>query len=154
MDDGEIPVNHCSSLRMAEACESAPLSTEDNQAEHKIVLKPLEIEKRLVLPAQQSAQAANQCEAEFEISYYQANDRIKVEALIDNKTCAASHGEFLIRIKAVDEAGEMKTQSFPETWARSDESAVQVRREYPMNGAARLIWARINADSNTACACD
>lgn len=154
MADGDIPVNLCDSFRLPGRCIPAPLSAEDNMREAKIEQKGIEITRKLTLGPQPVHANPSACEARFEIQYFQADDRIKVDTEVTNETCQASRGEFSLRIRTVDPSGAVATRSFPESWLRHGTGTVQMTKYYPMGGGQNLVWVRIDSSRKTGCTCD
>ena len=97
---------------------------------------------------------SGECEGHFAISYFQAGDQINVDTEIKNDTCAASHGEYLLRVRTIDATGVSITRSFPESWSRQQEGIVRVTKSYSMDGGQSLVWVRVNSQRKTACRCD
>jgi len=120
---GEVPVDVCDSIRLPDKCRAAPLSTEGNLREEQIPGKTLVFKKRMTLPAQELKNETGTCEAHYRISYAQMNDRVKVETSIENKSCAASHGQYSLRIRSILETGETVTRSFDNSWSRQDDQS-------------------------------
>jgi len=152
--DGNIPVDVCDSLRLAGKCKPSPLSTESNMREQKIRGRKMEIKRKIALPAQPMPVGIDACEAHFDISYAQMNDKVKVETSVRNDTCAASHGDFSLRIRTLAQTGKTLTRSFSESWSRPDKEGVLLTKYYPMGSSRDLIWVRVNSNRKTACACD
>ena len=152
--DGIATDQVCTSTRLPGRCKPAPLSRRDNVREKRIPGNSLEVTRKITIPEQQLPQEAAACDAEFSISYWQVNDRVKVDASVENQACIASHGEFDLRIRTKDAAGEISTRSFTESWSRRSEGTIQLTRYYPMAGANDLIWVMVNPKRKTACICD
>lgn len=152
--NGGIPVDVCDLGHVKDKCRSVPLSVEDNMAVTKIPIGKVQFNRKYTLPAQPVHVVAGACEGHFAISYFQAGDQVKVDTEIKNDTCAASHGEFLLRIRTIDAVGESSTRSFSESWSRQEEGNVRVAKSYPMGGGQSLVWVRVNSQRKTACACD
>lgn len=151
--DGLTTVNRCASLRLGESCEPEPASAEHNQAVQTLAGNQVVVTRKLELPAQQSAAALNLCQANFSTSYYQRNNRVHVETVIENVDCEASHGEFMVRIRTMGDSGETSTQSFTESWSRTGQSDVLHEADYSIADGRRVVWARTKANSATACSC-
>ncbi len=153
LQDGDVPVDYCSSLRLPGNCKPAPLSAEDNAREATLSGNQLEFKRKLKLPAQAVVNADNACEAEISISYAQRNDKVKVESEIRNDTCAASHGEYVVRMHTLNMQGESKTTAFPAQWSRLDAAPLHRTNYYPMGDGKDLLWVRVKSNRKTRCFC-
>ena len=151
---GEVPVDVCDSLRLPGKCKPAPLSTKDNMRKDKIPAKTLEFKKKMTLPPQEIKTTSGICEAHYRITYAQMNEQVKVETSIENKSCAASHGEYSLRIRTLSETGEAITRSFDSSWSRPDDQNVVLTNLYPMGNSRDLIWVKVRSRPKTSCFCD
>ncbi len=93
------------------------------------------------------------CQAQVSISYAQLHDRIRVDATVENDGCAASSGDYTVRVRTIDD-GEARTRTFAESWARQDAAPVKTRRYYDMDGDQKLVWAQVGTSRKTNCRCD
>ncbi len=147
-----LPVSVCDSLRLKDKCRTGPLSVEDGMPEKSIRVEGVKIDR--TVPLGQMKFGVDACEVEFEVSYAQMNDRVKVETNIANASCPASHGEFALRIRTKTASGEVRDRTFPQTWARADGADVVATQFFPMEDATDLVSVRVRSRANTACVCD
>lgn len=95
---------------------------------------------------------ADACNVDASISYIHVGSDVKVDTRIDNEVCAASHGNYTVRIKTVRN-GEDHVQSFTESWQRNNDSPVRITKFYEIQDDADLSWVRIRTDRETGCLC-
>lgn len=153
LGDGSIPVDRCDNIRLNK-CRPAPLSAEHNTPKIEIKQHKPQIKRSLTLPEQSATLKDGACEAHFNISYMQMHDQVKVETSVRNTTCAASRGDYALRIRTVSESGDGQTRSIDTSWSRADEQDLVTTQYYPMDADSRLLWVRINSNRKTACLCD
>jgi hypothetical protein len=153
LGDGSIPVDRCDSLRL-DKCRPAPQSTEHNTPKIEIKQHKPQIKRSLSLPEQSASLEDGACEAHFNISYMQMHDQIKVETSVRNTICAASGGDYALRIRTVSESGDAQTQSIVQSWSRLDGKDWVETDYYPMDPNSRLLWVRVKSNRKTACLCD
>ena len=154
LEDGDIPVDLCDSIRLKGKCKPAPISAEDNMRTESIEKGQIQFTRKIALPTQTSPRTSAFCEAYFEISYFQADDQIRVNTEIKNDTCAASYGDYSLRVRTIDRSGESLTRTFFESWTRQEEGTVRITKNYPMEGDQSLVWVRVNSNRKTACSCE
>tara|TARA_Y100000310_G_scaffold337370_1_gene424277 strand:- start:1575 stop:2159 length:585 start_codon:yes stop_codon:yes gene_type:complete len=92
------------------------------------------------------------CNVDASISYMHLGSDIQVDTTIDNEVCAASHGNYTIRIKTVRN-GEDHIESITEPWERKNDSPITITKYYAMQDDADLSWVRIRTDRKTGCLC-
>ncbi len=93
----------------------------------------------------------NGCELEAAISYIDLVDQVQVDATIDNRTCAASYGEYAIRVHTESKTGATQIARHVENWRRTDAETVEVTKLYPLDG--RLRQVRIRSSTEAGCLC-
>ena len=113
----------------------------------------IEIKKTIKLPPQLIEQP-NSCDANLSISSSQMNDRIRIRARIVNKDCAASSGDYTLRILTMNEEGETHLREFPESWSRQNDVPIELTRYFGMESDVDLLWVRVRTSSKTACTCN
>ena len=94
--------------------------------------------------------ATRECSAEIEIAYSQLNDKVRVETVVINQDCAASHGEYSVQLYTRDNAGNSDVHSFDEAWARDTATDIENSKDYEIGEDVELIRARIN---RVSCVC-
>lgn len=94
-----------------------------------------------------------ECEADVSISYMQMYDRVRVRTRVDHDGCAASSGDYVIRLRTASDDGATDTRSFDETWQRDDAAPLEITSYYDMDPERRLLWARVNTSRKTNCRC-
>ena len=146
------PVDNCSASMVKRNCKPAGGSSEENMIEGRVLPKREMVIKRslTLLPPERPSDA---CDAEFSISYAQMNDKVKVDTQIKNATCAASSGEYALRVRTRDATGEVATHTYEENWSRVDDKDVTTTHTYPLDGAPDLLWVRVNAKRSSSCLC-
>ena len=93
-----------------------------------------------------------QCAAGAATEYFQRNTNARVTSTISVATCAAADGAFKVALRIRDDAGEVKTLEFEETWQRSDAKDVVVAKDYPIGENVELINARVRGLTCTCAA--
>ena len=119
----------------------------------EIVLVPaINAKTELVVEAPEE-ETSKACLAQVLISYSQLDTTIKVETEIINSDCGASFGKYSLRIRTRNEAGETTTTNHTESWNREDTNAVNLVKNYSMNGDVDLASVRVRAAFNDLCTC-
>ncbi len=113
----------------------------------------IKIKRRMKLPPQ-LVEHPNSCDADLGISSTQMNDRIRIKARIVNKDCAASSGDYTLRILTMNEEGETHLREFPESWSRQNDAPIELTQYFGMESDVDLIWVRVRTSSQTACTCN
>jgi hypothetical protein len=90
------------------------------------------------------------CEATIKLEYTQRNTVAGVQGTIDNPDCAACKGHYTIVVRIRNEAGEVQTREFPESWVRDDEKPLEFSSEYPIGENVDLLSVR---PSHVRCVC-
>ncbi len=93
------------------------------------------------------------CRAEVSISYVQMYDKVRVDTTIDHDGCAASSGDYTLRMRTKDAAGEAHVDEFEESWQRDDAATVQTTRYYPVDPQREVKWMRVRTVRKTNCQC-
>ena len=93
------------------------------------------------------------CHAEVAISYVQMYDKVRVDTTIEHDDCAASGGDYTLRMRSIDAAGEARVDEFEESWQRDDAATVEIRRFYPVDPERELKWMRVRTVRKTNCQC-
>lgn len=108
--------------------------------------------KLIVLPGQ-SMNRALACNANISISYTQMNERIRVKTSIDHEDCAASSGEYRLRIRTRDEALELHTVEISKSWAREKNAVIELTEYYDIGADVDLVSLRIKQSPKKGCTC-
>lgn len=85
---------------------------------------------------------SRQCATEISVEYFQRDTIARVNGLIENESCAASNGEYIVAVRIKDEDGELQTFEFRESWQRDDDQAVDFTADYAIGENVELIWLR------------
>jgi hypothetical protein len=123
--------------------QSASRVTSDvncGEQERDDVVMRYELETTTVIKAPEIVSLA--CEAQVGLQYFQKNTLASVEAEIDNETCAASSGSFVVSVRTLDANGEQNTLEFEQSWARDDDRTVTIKAEYEIGDNVELVRAR------------
>lgn len=91
------------------------------------------------------------CHATISLQYYQRNTIARVDGTIENESCAASGGSYVISASFRDAEGEVSTLGFPETWRREDSQPVTIGGDYGLGENVDLVRVRA-ADVRCICA--
>ncbi|HZF30578.1 MAG TPA: hypothetical protein VE907_15790, partial [Gammaproteobacteria bacterium] len=70
------------------------------------------------------------------------NTLARLEGTIENRTCAASTGEYSVGLRVRDAGGEIKTLEFRETWRRADDQPLTIKSDYPIGENVDLVSVR------------
>ena len=108
--------------------------------EYKIELKPT-----LVGP---------ECQAEVSISYVPMYDKVRVETTVEHDGCAASSGDYTLRVRTRGADGEITTEDIDESWRRTLAGTVETTKAYPLDVDRELVWVRVRTARKTNCRCD
>jgi hypothetical protein len=91
-----------------------------------------------------------ECRAAIAVTYYQRNTQARVTGTLDNSYCAASSGEYRIRISLRNDAGESSALDFIEPWQRGDNETIEFTRDYDIGENVDL--SRVQA-RGLSCTC-
>lgn len=92
----------------------------------------------------------NDCEAIIKFEYTQRASIARVQGQIENTTCAASAGSFVVSLRTSNDAFEQATVDHQETWQRTDDQPVTFSRDYEIGDDVDLIRVRT---SKSMCKC-
>lgn len=149
------PERNCYVSALKKECREPATEPRQDGASRSIKLKPIPLQRKLTLPGQ-DRMTEQHCTADFEVSYVQMNDRIRVDTRVDTDKCDVAGGQYSLRVRTyIDgEAGpEPVTRTMTEQWQRSTPGMVEQTTYYPMDGVGRLGWVRIDTDPVLACLC-
>jgi hypothetical protein len=82
------------------------------------------------------------CAATVDYEYQQRDTLAHVAGSIENTTCAASHGDYVLAVTIRDANGEVTTLEFPQEWARTDDQAVKLTHDLPIGPNMDLVNVR------------
>ena len=94
-----------------------------------------------------------ECEAGVSISYVQMNTQVRVETTVEHDGCAASGGDYEVRLRTMGGDGDIETQAFAESWSRTDAKPITAAKLYDIGSGRRLIWAQVSTAQGTNCRC-
>lgn len=95
-----------------------------------------------------------ECRADVSISYVPMYDKVRVETTVEHDGCAASSGDYTLRVRTRDPQGEVTTQDIQESWRRTDRAPVDRTEVYPLDPERELVWVRVRTARKTNCRCD
>ena len=95
-----------------------------------------------------------ECQARVSISYVPMYDKVRVETTVEHDGCAASSGDYTLRVRTRDTDGEVATQDIQESWRRTDAVRVDHMKVYPLDPERELVWVRVRTERKTNCRCD
>jgi len=72
------------------------------------------------------------CAATVDFEYHQRDTLAHVAGVIENATCAASGGDYVLAVTVNDAKGEPTTLEFPQDWARTDAEPVKFTYDLPI----------------------
>lgn len=82
------------------------------------------------------------CQASIAINYAQNDTVARIDGTLENKTCAASSGSYVISVSTIDANNKLQTQQFTETWQRDDDQPVKFGKDYPIGANVDLARVR------------
>lgn len=82
------------------------------------------------------------CAATVDYEYQQRDTIAHVAGSIENTTCAASGGEYVLAATIRDAKGETTTLEFPQVWARADDQSVKLAHDLPIGPNVDLVNVR------------
>ncbi len=85
---------------------------------------------------------AGGCKANLQLEYWQKGDVAEVQSVLTNPECAASSGEYTLRVRYRDNDGEVRTDEYPETWSRADAEPIQSKKQYSIGDDVDLVRVR------------
>jgi hypothetical protein len=100
---------------------------------------------------EQKAPDRKSCQVQVSLAYLQFDDRAQVDSIIDNSDCAASSGEYTVRIKVRDREGNIQRVEYVESWARADDKAIETQKNYEIGSDMDLV--RVST-TKLRCLCD
>jgi len=116
--------------RAAPKCEPTPTQT------------TFELETKIDVTLELPEQKMLQCAAAIEVEYSQRNTVAGVTGTIDTKECAAASGEYKVVVSVRNDALELTTLEFVETWQRLDAEPVIFKKDYPLGDDVDLVRVR------------
>jgi len=128
-----------SASRAAPKCEPTPMQTK------------FELETKIDVTLELPEQRMLQCSALIEVEYSQRDTVAGVTGTIDTKDCAAANGEYKVVVSVRNEALELTTLEFVETWQRLDAQPVIFEKDFPIGDDVDLLRVRTRS-VNCACA--
>lgn len=94
---------------------------------------------------------SHDCTATVSINYFQRGHEAQVKMIVDNAFCPASEGSFIIEATTrKDGADNAEKLTFPETWQRDDDAAVEMTKRYPIGDNVDLLRIRVR---KLTCSC-
>jgi hypothetical protein len=120
------------------ADQSSRLTIDKNKKTH---VTTIAVAKDMPIEIQANVKGQS-CEPTMAIQYEQRNMVARVEATIENASCAACTGEYTMIVRVRDESGESKTLEFPGKWQRADDKPVKFTTEYPVGANVDLLNVR------------
>jgi hypothetical protein len=93
------------------------------------------------------------CAANIVTDYWQEDDIIKVETMVENTQCGPSKGLYTVKVRTRNDAGDLSTTKYQEQWSRDDSGDIRATHTYSMNGYKELVRVRIQPPFNGACVC-
>ncbi len=90
------------------------------------------------------------CGAGVALEYEQRDAIARVEGQLENESCAASSGKYVIAIRTRNDAGELQTVEFTEAWQRDDNEPVAFSKDYEIGNNVDLV--RVSA-IRVSCRC-
>jgi hypothetical protein len=109
-----------------------------DERDQVVVRQEKETTTTLTLPAPKNTS----CEASIQLTFSQRNTLARIEGTIENRTCAASTGEYSVGLRIKDASGEIKSVEFRETWQRADHQPLTIKHDYPIGENVDLLNAR------------
>lgn len=160
--NGRRPALRVATLAACAALLSTPASPASERSFKKTVFEA-EKEESLELGGEirheykvelKSSLPQPECRAEVSISYVPMYDKVRVETTVEHDGCAKSSGDYMLRVRTRDAAGEVTTQDIGETWQRTDAVRVDRTKVYPLDPERELVWVRVRTERKTNCRCD
>ena len=121
------------------------LSRPCDEPDQVVVRQEKEQTTTLTLPAPKNTS----CEASIQSTFSQRNTLARLEGTIENRTCAASTGEYSVGLRIRDASGEIKTLEFREMWQRADDKPLTIKSDYPIGENVDLVSVRTRSLSCT-----
>ncbi|HEX5049810.1 MAG TPA: hypothetical protein VFX89_22040 [Gammaproteobacteria bacterium] len=109
-----------------------------DERDQEVVRFEKESTTTLTLPTAKSTS----CEASIQVQFSQRNTVAQLRGTLENRTCAASTGEYSVGVRIKDANGEIKTLEFREQWQRTDDQPVSIAGDYPIGENVDLVSVR------------
>src|SRR5262245_38122434 len=90
------------------------------------------VEKDVSVKLELKSKPTAACAATVDYEYQQRDAIAHVAGSIENATCAASRGEYVLAVTVRDANGEVTTLEFPQEWARTDDQSVKLTHDLPI----------------------
>lgn len=104
-----------------------------------ITNKEMTMTTKFVIPTM----SGDACQARVQIEYSQVASIARVKGTIENETCAASGGNFVIAARVRDAANETKTLEFTEQWLRDDDKILTFSSDYSIGDNVDLVRVQV-----------
>lgn len=111
------------------------------------LVRPGKVVHRQVIIKLPAQEYGNSCKARVELRYAQSGEQADVRAQISNEDCAASTGNYELRLRITDASGERHTLKFSEDWSRDDALLIETDRSYEIGDDVDLVSARLTSAS-------
>lgn len=79
------------------------------------------------------------CAAKLSLQYWQKGSEAEVESTLTNNDCGPSAGEYRLLVRYRDEAGELHTNEYVESWQRSHAEPLVSRKLYAIGDNVDLV---------------
>lgn len=126
-----------------------------NKGRKAITLEGVTLKRVLKVPGQETL-TDRHCSADFDVSYAQRDEQIRVDTVISSTDCAESGGEYVLQVrtyKITADGEEPHTRTIQETWRRTTADPLKISKDYAMQGATYVGWVRVKSDITSACLC-
>lgn len=73
---------------------------------------------------------ATACKADIAVEWYQKGASVHVDAELNNPTCAASSGTYVVQVKYRDGSPDQQSKEFDVSWSRDDNATLKTANDY------------------------
>jgi hypothetical protein len=143
-----LPLVCLAAIAVAQDSKTVNASTLDCGSSASRTSKPCEdqvvahTEQELTTTIKLPAIENDACDTTLRFEFSQRGTLARLQGTIENRTCAASTGEYSVAVRIRDAAGESKTLEFRESWQRVDDQPVTFKSDYPIGDNVDLINVR------------
>jgi hypothetical protein len=120
------------------AGQSSRLAVDKNARTHSTTIS---VSRELPIEIQTTIKG-HSCDPTMALRYEQRDTVARVEATIENPSCAACSGEYTIAVRVRDDSGESKTLEFEGQWQRADDRPVQFTKDYAVGTNVDVLNVR------------
>lgn len=122
-----------------------------NGVERDTIRMPVIQDQKMEIDLTMPEMETHACAATVSVQYTQRNEVARVDGTLENETCAASSGSFLVTVSVRDQNGDLRKQEFMQSWQRADDQNVIFNEDYSIGENVDLVRVTV---SRSRCRCE